>query len=160
MRFPSVSEDSERRGAERSEVPRSGEASETDPVLVPDPQVLAKPTRRRFTAEFKLEVLREADRCTEPGEIGALLRRHGLYSSHLVVWRRDRDLGARERLSKRRGRRPAERNPLAPRLALLERENRLLQGQLKKAELIIGIQKKVSELLGIPLNRPESGDDE
>jgi transposase len=159
VKTPSISEDSERRGAERSEAPRSGEASEIDPIVVPDPQVLAKPTRRRFTTEFKLEVLREADRCTEPGAIGALLRRHGLYSSHLVVWRRDRDLGARDGLSKKRGRKPAGRNPLAPRLAQLERENRVLQGQLKKAELIIDIQKKVSALLGIPLNRPDSGDD-
>ena len=158
METPSVLEDSERRGAERSEAPRSGEASKTERDL-PDPQVAAKPTRRRFTSEFKLQVLREADQCG-PGELGALLRRYGLYSSHLSVWRRERDLGARERLSKRRGRKAAERNPLAPRLAQLERENRRLQGQLKKAELIIDIQKKAAALLGIPLNHPESGDDE
>jgi transposase-like protein len=121
--------------------------------------VAAKATRRRFTSEFKLQVLREADQCG-PGELGALLRRHGLYSSHLSVWRRERDLGGRERLSKKRGRKPAERNPLSPRLAQMERENRRLQHKLKKAELIIDIQKKVAALLGIPLNQPESGDDE
>jgi transposase len=159
MESPSVFEGSERRGAERSEAPRSGEASKTERELLPDPQVATKATRRRFTSEFKLQVLREADECG-PGELGALLRRHGLYSSHLSAWRRERDLGARERLSKKRGRKPAERNPLAPRLAQLERENGRLQRQLKKAELIIDIQKKAAALLGIPLNHPESGDDE
>ena len=152
-------EDSERRGAERSEAPRSGEASKTERAPAPDPEVPTKATRRRFTSEFKLQVLREAEQCG-PGELGALLRRHGLYSSHLSVWRRERDAGARERLSKKRGRKAAERNPLAPRVAQLERENRRLQAQLKKAEIIIDIQKKASVLLGIPLNSPELGDDE
>jgi transposase len=162
QQFPmetAVLEDSERRGAERSEAPRSGEASKIERELPPDPQVVAKATRRRFTSEFKLQVLREADQCG-PGELGALLRRHGLYSSHLSVWRRERDLGARERLSKTRGRKATARNPLSPRVAELERDVRRLQGRLKKAELIIDIQKKVSTLLGIPLNTPESGDDE
>lgn len=159
METSAVLEESERRGAERSEAARSGEASKTERELPPDPQVVAKATRRRFTSEFKLQVLREAEQCG-PGELGALLRRHGLYSSHLSVWRRERDLGARERLSKTRGRKAAERNPLSPRVAELERDVRRLQGRLKKAELIIDIQKKVSTLLGIPLNTPESGDDE
>lgn len=159
METPAILEDSERRGAERSEAPRSGEASKIERDLAPDPQVVAKPTRRRFTSEFKLQVLREADQCG-PGELGALLRRHGLYSSHLSVWRRERDLGARERLSKKRGRKAAERNPLSPRIAQLERENRRLQARLKKAELILEIPKKAAALLGIPLNHPESGDDE
>lgn len=159
MATAAILEDSERRGAERSEAPRSGVASKIERDLAPDPQVVAKPTRRRFTSEFKLQVLREADQCG-PGELGALLRRHGLYSSHLSVWRRERDLGARERLSKKRGRKAAERNPLSPRIAQLERENRRLQARLKKAELILEIQKKAAALLGIPLNHPESGDDE
>lgn len=159
METPSSLEDTERRGAERSEAPRSGEASKLERAPAPDPQVATKATRRRFSSEFKLQVLREADQCG-PGELGALLRRHGLYSSHLSVWRRERDLGGRERLSKKRGRKPVERNPLSPRLAQAEREVRRLQGKLKKAELIIGIQKKVAALLGIPLNSPESGDDE
>lgn len=159
MEAPAIVEDSERRGAERSEAPRSGESSTIERELPPDPQVAAKPTRRRFTSEFKLQVLREADQCG-PGELGALLRRHGLYSSHLSTWRRERDLGARERLSRKRGRKPAERNPLSPRVAQLERENRQLQARLKKAELILDIQKKAAALLGIPLNHPESGDDE
>jgi transposase-like protein len=159
MEASAILEDSERRGGERSEAPRSGESSKIERDPAPDPQVATKATRRRFSSEFKLQVLREADQCG-PGELGALLRRHGLYSSHLSVWRRERDLGGRERLSKTRGRKPAERNPLAPRLAQAEREVRRLQGKLKKAELIIDIQKKVAALLGIPLNSPESGDDE
>jgi transposase len=151
--------DSERRGAERSEAPRSGEPEKFDGQLVPDPQVVAKATRRRFTPEFKLQVMREADECG-PGELGALLRRHGLYSSHLSVWRRERDLGAHDRLSKKRGRKPADRNPLSPRLAQLERENRRLQARLKQTELLLDIQKKFATLMGIPLNHPESGDSE
>jgi transposase-like protein len=159
METPSILEGTERRGAERSEAPRSAEPSKIERDPAPDPQVATKATRRRFSSEFKLQVLREADQCG-PGELGALLRRHGLYSSHLSVWRHERDLGGLERLSKKRGRKPAERNPLSPRLAQAEREVRRLQGKLKKAELIIDIQKKVAALLGIPLNSPESGDDE
>ena len=119
----------------------------------------SKATRRRFSGEFKAEVLREGDACAK-GEIGGLLRRHGLYSSHLSVWRKERDRAAHDRLSKKRGRKPAERNPLSPRVAELEREVRQLEGKLKKAELILDIQKKVAALLGIPLNHPESGDSE
>jgi transposase len=159
METPAIVEDAERRGAERSEAPRSGEASTIERAATPDTQVLAKATRRRFTSEFKLQVLHEADQCGA-GELGALLRRHGLYSSHLSVWRRERDLGARERLSKKRGRKASERNPLSPRVVQLEKENLRLQARLKKAELLLDIQKKVSMILGIPLNHPESGDDE
>jgi transposase len=155
MEKVAVLEDSERRGAERSEAPRSGEASNTEREPVPDPQVATKATRRQFTSEFKLQVLREADQCG-PGELGALLRRHGLYSSHLSVWRRERDLGAHDRLSKKRGRKPAERNPLSPRLAELKRENRRLQGKLKRAELIIDIQKNVRRTRGVPPAGPET----
>lgn len=118
----------------------------------------AKPTRRRFTAEFKLKVLREADACREPGEIGALLRRHGLYSSHLVTWRRERDQATRERLSRKRGRKPTERHPLAARVAELERDKRRLEVRLRHAEIIIDIQKKASALLGIPLSHPDNGE--
>ena len=113
MEASSILEDSERRGGERSEAPRSGEASKIERELAPDPQVAAKPTRRRFTSEFKLQLLREADQCG-PGELGALLRRHGLYSSHLSVWRRERDLGARERLSNRSGAEDPELHQLPP----------------------------------------------
>jgi transposase len=149
----------ERRGGSRSEPSRSGGASTGAPA-VPDPQVPEKPARRRFSAAYKLEVLKEADACTEPGQVGELLRRHGLYSSHLTTWRRERDLGALERLDKKRGRKAQPRNPLAGHVAELERENRRLSRRLKQAEAVIDVQKKVSEILGIPLNTPDSeGDD-
>jgi transposase len=117
------------------------------------------PPQRRFTAAFKLEVLQEADRCTEPGSIGALLRRHGLYSSLLTAWRRERDQGALLQLARKRGRK-STRNPLDERVAQLEKENRRLQRRLHQAEAIIDVQKKVAEILGIPLNSPPlEGDD-
>jgi transposase-like protein len=152
----------ERRAAERSEAARSGGDSTAERQAdseVPEPQVPEKPQRRRFTAEFKLQVLREADRCTEPGAIGALLRRHGLYSSLLTTWRRERDEGALRQLGRKRGRK-STRNPLADRVAELERENRKLQNRLRQAETIIDVQKKVAEILGIPLKSPESGGDD
>ncbi len=156
-------EEPERRAAERSEAARSGGSSkpERPPAAAPvaDPQVAEKAQRRRFTAEFKLQVLREADSCTEPGSIGALLRRHGLYSSLLSTWRRERDEGALRQLGRKRGRKPT-RNPLSDRVAELERENRKLQNRLRQAETIIDVQKKVAEILGIPLKTPESGGDD
>jgi transposase-like protein len=104
-------------------------------------------------------VLREADRCTEPGAIGALLRRHGLYSSLLTTWRRERDAGALRQLARKRGRKSTH-NPLAERVAQLERENRKLQQRLRQAEVVIDVQKKVAEILGIPLSSPPNeGDD-
>lgn len=147
-----VVEAPERRAGERSEAARSGGASTTERSVspVPDPQVAAKAQRRRFTAAFKLEVLREADHCTEPGSIGALLRRHGLYSSLLTTWRRERDQGALQQLERKRGRK-STRNPLDERVAQLEKENRRLQRRLHQAEAIIDVQKKVAEILGIPL---------
>lgn len=154
----------ERRAGERSEAARSGGASTTERLAtdrpeVPDPQVATKAQRRRFTAAFKLEVLREADRCTEPGSIGALLRRHGLYSSLLTTWRRERDQGALQQLERKRGRK-STRNPLDERVAQLEKENLRLQRRLHQAEAIIDVQKKVAEILGIPLNSPPlEGDD-
>jgi transposase len=117
----------------------------------PDPEVTEKPQRRRFTAEYKVRILRDADACAEPGEIGALLRREGLYSSHLTEWRRQREQGALAGLApKPRGRRGAPPHPLARRVSELERENTRLQRRLQQAEAIIEVQKKVSELLGIP----------
>ena len=121
----------------------------------PDPEVPSKATRRRFTAEYKLRVLKEADSC-EPGsgEIGALLRREGLYSSHLTTWRRQRESGELEGLSPRkRGRKPA--NPLQRRVAELEREKEQLEQRLEQAETIIEVQKKLSKLLGLRSNETE-----
>ncbi len=119
---------------------------------VPDPAVEAKPTRRRFSAEYKLHILREVERAKE-GEISAILRREGLYSSHLATWRRERDRIAKAGLAARR------RGPKArvqdPRVKQLERDNARLQRKLRQAEIIIAYQKKVSELLGIPLQVPD-----
>lgn len=154
----------ERRADERSEAARSGGPSKTERRAVPgdevpDPQVAAKARRRRFTAEFKLKVLREADQCTKPGSIGALLRTHGLYSSHLTTWRQERDQGALQRLGRKRGRK-STRHPLDERVAQLEKENRKLQHRLHQAEAIIEVQKKVAEILGIPLkSAPLEADD-
>ena len=123
---------------------------------MPDPEVLEHPRRRRFTAAYKLAVLTEVDATTETGAIGAILRREGLYSSHLVDWRRARDRGALEALARPLGRpRP---NPLAGQVEGLRRENARLTARLTTAERIIEIQSKVSALLGIPL-APESGDE-
>jgi transposase len=122
----------------------------------PLPEVLEKPVRRRFTVEYKTRIVAEADACTEPGMLGELLRREGLYSSHLSTWRRQRDEGALAGLSpKRRGRKAKPKNPLADEVARLQRENKRLQEQLRQAELIIDVQKKVSEMLNIPLKSPD-----
>jgi len=121
--------------------------------VVPDPEVPAKAKRRQFSPEYRLQILKEADACKGTGEIGALLRREGLYSSHLVTWRKQRETGALA------GMRARKRGPKGrgedPRLKQLVRENARLQRQLKQAVTIIEIQKKVAGILGIPLNAPE-----
>ena len=120
-------------------------------VSDPDPEVPAKARRRRFTAQYKLGILEEVDRCTQPGEIGAVLRREGLYSSHLSKWRQQRDAGALAGLTpKKRGRKPRPVDPQAQRVAELERENARLRDKLEKAETIIEVQKKLSQLLANP----------
>ncbi len=123
---------------------------------IADPAVPEKPVRRRFTAEYKLRVLGEADRCTQPGQLGVLLRREGLYSSHLNTWRQQRETGALAGLTpKRRGRKPQPSGPLIAENEGLRRENQRLAAKLHQAETIIEVQKKLSEALGIPLP-PES----
>ena len=114
---------------------------------------MAKPVRRRFTAEYKLRILREADACSGRGEIGALLRREGLYSSNLTQWRKQRERGELEGLSRKRGPLPKPRNPLAEKVGVLERENARLKARAERAEGLVELQKKVSEILGIELNR-------
>ena len=122
----------------------------------PAPEVLERPVRRRFTLEYKAKIVAEADACTEPGMLGELLRREGLYSSHLSTWRRQRDEGALAGLTpKRRGRKAKTKNPLAENVARLQRENERLREKLRQAELVIDVQKKVSEMLNIPLKTPE-----
>lgn len=119
-------------------------------ILHPDPEVSEKKPRRRFSAAYKLRIIKEYDACSKPGEIGSLLRREGLYSSHINSWVRQRDKGALSGLSpKKRGRKVEKINPLAKEIASLERENKKLSHKLKQAETIIEVQKKLSELLGI-----------
>jgi len=126
-----------------------------------DVEVLEKTNRRRFTGSYKLRVLEQADGCTEPGQIGALLRREGLYSSHLSKWRRQREAGALAGLAPRkRGCKPHPQTSQMRRVTELERECEQLRHRLAQAETIIDVQKKVSSLLGIPLDRPKTGENE
>ena len=121
----------------------------------PDPEVAAKPARRRFTAAYKARILREAEACRKPGQIGELVRREGLYTAHLSAWRKQRDAGALDALApKKRGRKAALVNPLARRVAEQEREIRRLEAELQKAKTIIDVQKKLSQLLETPPNDP------
>jgi len=156
--------DLERRGGERSEAARSGGSlivgrQSLDSVREnPDPEVVEKAKRRRFGAEYRLKVLREADACKAPGELGALLRRQGLYSSLLVTWRRQREAGAlREMRNRKRGPKP---RPVDPRVKELEKENARLLRKLKQADTIMAVQKKVAEILGIPLKTLEEDEND
>jgi transposase-like protein len=143
-------------GAEPTEGERSeaeGGGAQAHAAAVGDTEVRARAKRRRFTAEYKTRVLREADGCRKPGELGALLRREGLYSSHLVTWRRERELAALQAL------RPKKRGPKGPsaetrRIEELEREIVKLREELRRARLINEAQKKLHELLGIPVAEP------
>lgn len=126
---------------------------------IPDPEVVPTAKRRRFTKQEKGRILKEADACTEPSELGALLRREGIYSSYLSRWRRARDRGELQALSpKKRGPKSAADRGLTKELAKLQRENEQLRGRLAQAEAIMEAQKKLSELLG--LNPRETGNDE
>jgi transposase-like protein len=129
---------------------------------IPGPATAERPLRRTFTAEYKQRILREADVAVASGEdgaIGALLRREGLWSSHLTSWRRARERGELAGLKpKKRGPKPAPKNPLADENENLRRQNARLQSELDKAKVIIDVQKKLSTLLGIPL--PENPTEE
>ena len=114
-------------------------------------EVMAKPTRRRYTAEYKLRILRAAEACSGRGEIGALLRREGLYSSNLTQWRKQCERGELEGLSRKRGPLPKGKNSLVDKVKVLERENARLKARAERAEGLVEIQKKVSEILGIEL---------
>jgi transposase-like protein len=116
-------------------------------VEVPDPEVVPQAKRRQFSAKYKLRILTEADQCIQRGEIGALLRREGLYSSHLTTWRRQRERGQLAGLTpKKRGHKP---DPQAVELARVQRENERLKARLGQAETIIEVQKKLSQMLGL-----------
>ncbi|MBM3280444.1 MAG: transposase [Candidatus Handelsmanbacteria bacterium] len=112
--------------------------------------MLPRAQRRRFSADYKRRILHEADQCRQPGQIGALLRREGLYSSHLSCWRQQRERGELGTLQ--RGKKAAD--PAVKEVARLQRENTRLQGRLKQAETIIAVQKKLCDLLGLPSEDP------
>lgn len=134
------------------------EAGDNGALTSSEVEVMAKPVRRRFTAEYKLGVLREVDRCKGRGELGALLRREGLYSSHLTQWRKQRERGERQGLSRKRGPSPKQRHPLTDKVKVLERENARLKLRAERAEGLVELQKKVSEILGIELKQSAEKD--
>jgi transposase len=130
----------------------------TQTAVMPDPEVPAKASRRRFTSEYKRRILKEADACTD---VGALLRREGLYASNLTTWRKQMNRGVLTALSpKKRGRKESSSNPLQIENEQLRKENNRLGRRLKRAELIIDIQKKAAQILGIPLSTPEEGEND
>jgi transposase-like protein len=133
----------ERAVGERSDVAAARAAREEG---VPDPELVERARRRRFSAEYKLRILRETEACTRPGEIGALLRREGLYTSHLTAWRKQRDAGALEALDRKRGRKPVD--PREAQIAALRRRAERAEAELEKARKVIEVQGNVSALLG------------
>ena len=132
------------------------EISPTRPILEavsrPDPEVMERPKRRRFTAAYKLSIVRQADACTRKGELGALLRRKGLYSSALTEWRRQREHGGLD-IDQKRGRKSTP--PAEAELARLRRENAKLTKELAATRMVVDVQKNVSALLGIALESAE-----
>jgi transposase-like protein len=121
----------------------------------PDPEVLARPKRRTFTAEYKQQVLAEAEAARGAGEIGAVLRRHGLYSSHLTKWRKERKTGILEGLAPQKRGPKSKTHPLTAENQKLRCENERLTDRLRKAEIVIDVQKKVAMLLGLPIAESE-----
>ena len=121
-------------------------------VVVPEVEVAEKASRRQFNAEYKRMILKEADACEREGEIGALLRREGLYSSHLSVWRAARERGEISGLAPRkRGPKVAPPDPRDRKIVELERETRRWKSRAERAEVLVDLQKKVSAMLGIAL---------
>jgi len=159
---PEAGPEQTQRNREESEGPASGGRPDQPgaPMAAPDVEVLEKPVRRHFPAEYKLRILSQADDCShQPGKVGELLRREGLYASHLSTWRKQREQGALAALKpKKRGRKASQPNPLVKENQRLQRENERLTARLRQAETIIDIQKKVSEILGIPLKSLDNGE--
>ena len=143
-----------RREPERSE----GDRSATDAKVGaahPNPEVVAQAKRRRFTAEYKQHILTEADQAKGSGGVGALLRREGLYSSLLTTWRRECEAGVRQALAPQKRGPKSKRDPVAEHVQKLQRDNERLTEQLRKAEIVIDVQKKVAALLGWPIATPD-----
>lgn len=135
---------------ERVDERRNGHST----VMLPDPEVRPRAKHRRFSAEYKERILKEAEACTRPGEIGALLRREGLYSSLLSKWRQQQTQHGRTGLAPHKRGRKAD--PQGQEIARLRRENERLQAKLERAELIIEVQKKLSQMLGLPTEPTET----
>jgi transposase-like protein len=158
---PTVLPAAERREAERSEAERSAAAGKTvahEPPAQPrpDPEVVANAKRRTFTAEYKLRIRAEADAAAaQPGASGALQRREGLYSSHLVTWRRERQAGILKGLTPHKRGPQSKRNPQEEEMQKLRRENQRLTEELRKAEIVMDVQKEVGALLGWPLPKAD-----
>jgi transposase len=149
----SVGSEGERSEPERATEPDDGRRA------TPDPEVVERPLRRRFTADYKQRILTEVDDAADTGTVGRILRREGLYSSHLASWRKTRKQSQRAALEpKKRGPKPTPKNPLQAENAKLTRENARLNKKLRRAELIIDLQKKVSQILGITLPVLEESD--
>ena len=146
--------ETERSGGE----PNGGANNRAADGPIPDPEVLAKPQRRRFTPAYKARIVEEAQRCTESGQIGALLRREGLYSSALTQWRRQYQSGALQALKDDKRGRKRTRDAREKELERLQRENERLNKKLRQAELIIEIQKKVAAMLGNPIETPPNSE--
>jgi len=163
MRGPQVRFCERRGGATcRAYSTRSGGAANSGgaaPVPIPDPEVPEKPKRRQFTAEYKRSIVAQAEACRDDGAIGALLRREGLYSSHLTTWRRQKEQGELEALTPKKRGRKSTATPLTEENQRLRKENARLSRRLEQAELIIDVQKKVSALLGISLPAVKSGEE-
>jgi transposase len=155
----------ERSEGERSEPQRSAAAAKAGanpvPASRPDPEVVAKPKRRTYTAEYKQRILQEAEvAATTRGGLGALLRREGLYSSLLTYWRRERASGILEALTPQKRGPKSKRNPIEEEVQKLRRQNARLTEDLRKAHIIIDVQKKVAALLGNPIPEPDPDPEE
>jgi transposase len=146
-----------RREPERSESSRSATGSKTsrEASAHPDPEVVVQAKRRTFTADYKQRILSEVDQAKGSGGVGALLRREGLYSSLLSTWRRERAAGARQALSPQKRGPKSKRDPIQEQIQKLQKDNARLTEQLRKAELVIDVQKKVGALLGWPIHTPD-----
>jgi transposase-like protein len=123
----------------------------SEPGRHPEPEVVPRATRRAFSAAYKLHIVEEADQCVERGQIGALLRREGLFSSQLAAWRREREASGLQAMAPKKRGRKASQDAKDVEIAALRRENKRLQQQLGQAELIIGAQKKLAEALELTL---------